>query len=338
LIADASSGIELAPYEEEHREGCMRLLRESFPSGYGESVWSWRFTPILGEDLIMLVALKGSRVVGFNSWTPWPYTFRGRLYRSFQLGESVVDPEFRGRGIYSKLQRLGCDISGDRGVDFFLAFPIKGTHGPLLRSGWSHVGDLRGYCKILRPFRGAAKVLSLIPRDTSRVETGAAAKRVAGEIRIPESSSARADRFARVNSPEFLRWRFAENAYHRYSVHRHTEEDGEAIFIYRARERKGLNECFLVDFHRSGEDPIFFSRALGALVAHARRGGFDLLTTAFTPGGRILTGAFRENLFFPVPGKSILFTVHPLGLGERERGWVLDLERWALRPADVDAM
>ena len=102
---------------------------------------------------IKIVALMDDKVLGFTSFSYWPYKKKGVLYNSFQVGNAMIHPDYRGKGIFPKLLKYVDDNFQNLGVDFLFAFPhITASYPSFMRSGYMNPFDLIWGIKMINPF------------------------------------------------------------------------------------------------------------------------------------------------------------------------------------------
>lgn len=108
--------------------------------------------PIQLGKSIRLVALEDKKVVGFQSFFFWPYIFKGKSYNSFQSGNSLTHPDYRGRGIFKKLLNYIFENRNLISADFFIGFPVEASFSSFIKNKWENIFNLVWYVKILNPF------------------------------------------------------------------------------------------------------------------------------------------------------------------------------------------
>ena len=104
------------------------------------------------EKSIRIVALDGTKVIGFQSLFYWPYQKDGVNYNSLQSGNSLVHPEYRGKGIFQTLLQFLDDYNKDLKIDFLVGFPVEASFKSFLKNKWSNPFDLVWQMKIINPF------------------------------------------------------------------------------------------------------------------------------------------------------------------------------------------
>ena len=209
-----------------------------------EQFFRWKhFENPVGESP-MWVAMAGDRVIGFRTFLRWQFarTDETRLL-AVRAVDTATDPDFQGRGIFSRLTMHGISELRDEGVGIIFNTPNSKSLPGYLKMGWEVVG---------RP------AVSIMPNGFWSLWQLAGARTSASrnpiEMRVGErpedvfSDTAAVDRlFTRVaghtglstvRSPEYLRWRygFAPLRY-RVVLHSSSPEDGLAVFHLRRRGR-----------------------------------------------------------------------------------------------------
>ncbi len=108
--------------------------------------------PIQKDKCIQLVALDDNLVVGFQSFFYWPYTYNNKSYKSLQSGNSIIHPNYRGRGIFQKLINYIFYQETSIDVDFLLGFPVEESFKSFTKNKWINIFDLKWYVKVINPF------------------------------------------------------------------------------------------------------------------------------------------------------------------------------------------
>lgn len=108
--------------------------------------------PFQKEKCIRLVALDGDKVVGFQSLFYWPYYKNGKVYNSFQSGNSLVHPDYRGKGIFQNLLRYLDDYNKKLNIDFLIGFPVEMSYKSFIKCKWDNPLNLVWYVSIVNPF------------------------------------------------------------------------------------------------------------------------------------------------------------------------------------------
>ena len=122
-------------YERSMQDQVTQLFSAEYgvsQSEFTDTFVSFYEHPFQGRNAIRVVALEGEQVVGFQSFFFWPYRFEGRSMRSFQSGNSLVHPDYRGRGIFQSLLNFIYDQARELDIDFLMGFPVEASHRSFL--------------------------------------------------------------------------------------------------------------------------------------------------------------------------------------------------------------
>ena len=167
----------------------------------------------------MWVAESEGRVVGFRTFLRWELVHPdGATLRAVRAVDTATDPDFQGRGIFTRLTLEAIDELTAEGVDLVFNTPNEKSRPGYLKMGWREVGP---------PARGATSRELAIPlRDRDRADVGRPSSRpdgggcrTAGRVGRPCGRRAPA-RFGTVSRAglatrrtcAFLSWRYGNPA------------------------------------------------------------------------------------------------------------------------------
>ena len=100
---------------------------------------------------LLVVALDGETVAGFQSFFYWPYTYQGKTFHSYQSGNSLVHPGYRGKGIFNKMLAFIEKENKTEDIDFLMGFPVEASLKNFLKDKWENILNLRWYVKVGNP-------------------------------------------------------------------------------------------------------------------------------------------------------------------------------------------
>lgn len=107
--------------------------------------------PFQKNKCIQIVAVDGEKVVGFQSFFYWPYSFEGKNFQSYQSGNSLVHPEYRGKRLFARmLDHIHQNSIGNE-IDFLMGFPVQASYNSFLKNGWTNLFDLKWSVKLINP-------------------------------------------------------------------------------------------------------------------------------------------------------------------------------------------
>jgi hypothetical protein len=101
---------------------------------------------------IKIVAVHNEKIVGFQSFFFWPYTQNGKTFNSFQSGNSLVHPEYRGKRLFARMLNYLADNPPETPIDFLMGFPVQESYNSFLKNGWENIFDLQWFVKVINPF------------------------------------------------------------------------------------------------------------------------------------------------------------------------------------------
>jgi GNAT superfamily N-acetyltransferase len=192
----------------------------------------------------MWVATVGGRVVGFRTFLRWQFarTDDSRLL-AVRAVDTATDPDYQGRGIFSRLTLHAIDELRDEGVGIIFNTPNTKSLPGYLKMGWHIVGRpavsvMPTGLHSLWQLAGARTAAS---RNPVEMRVGEAPEAVFGDVDAVARLFARVPShigLATMRTPEYLRWRygFAPLRY-RVMLHTSTPDDGLAVFHLRRRGR-----------------------------------------------------------------------------------------------------
>ena len=151
---EGKDGLRIGHYDDWMFDQVIDMIVEQYGrdrDGEAELFRNFYEAPFQRESGIRLVALDGDRVCGFQSYFYWPYMFSGQKLRSFQSGNSLVSPDYRGRRIFSRLLNFLDELEDRPQIDFLMGFPVQMSYGSFIRNGWDNPLDLNWYVRPIHP-------------------------------------------------------------------------------------------------------------------------------------------------------------------------------------------
>ncbi len=270
------------------------------------------------------VALDGERLVGYRTFVRWEFEQAGHPVAAVRAVDTATHPDYRGRGIFSRLTRHALESLRDEAVAFVFNTPNERSRPGYLKMGWQPVAKLGVVvrpCSLAAPWRW---VRSRVPAEKWSLAptVGVAAGEVVGdggsEALLASQPPAPGLRTSRHRA--FLEWRygFAPLAY-RALLLGDAPEEGFAIF--RLRRRGAAVEGAICEVLVPGADPRKRAQLLRRVAAQA---GADHLLELAQPR------AWRAG-FVPLPGQGPTLVYRGLTTEA-----VPPREQWHLELGDVE--
>jgi hypothetical protein len=227
----------------------------------------------------MWIAVAGSRVVGFRAFLRWELVGAdGRVRHAARAVDTATDPDFQGRGIFTRLTLEALDALPAEGVELVFNTPNARSLPGYLKMGWQEVGRLPA---AVRPTRWRfVKVVATARRPAGRgfvagalgvpVEEGLASRgvvdRLIAEVAAPLGLATR-------RSAGYLLWRYGNPELgYRLLLHGNPAEPG-GFLVFRLRRRGEAVEGVLSDLVVPRGEPGA-ARALVDRLARAREADY----------------------------------------------------------------
>ena len=256
------------------RDAILALRARCFPDDDPEKrdprFWDWEF-----RGGRMFIAEDRGRAVAHLGFVSQTYVVGGERVPSFLAVDAMTDPEYRGRGLFTRVTLHARDALATS-VAFSSGWRIRpGAAAGMRAGGWNEVEGAR---VLIRPFTKA------MGGDGSETADVVLMADVAREFF--------ADGFVE-RTPAWLSWRYFENPLWRYDV---TATDG-AWLVTRRTRLKGCDTLAIVDVAwRRGR-----SRDAKALLARALRRSHATLAATLVTTAHPAYGWFLRRGFMPGP-------------------------------------
>ena len=326
--------IETVRYTPEHRARLVALLERVGTTQLSDEEFAWWFERNPAGEGIVSLGIDGDEVVGVAAMSFFRTLLDGAEARLAIPVNVATDPRYRGRGVFSALERANEEAAAEAGSPLTVTFPNAASYPIFVsRLGWTSLPKLRLWA---RPLRAAAIVRYLLGRPGKRGglrAPDATARRSHGlEVRRLESFGPETDVLGRraaagygshfVRDADYLQWRYLDSPrdYRCFGAFRDGELEGVAVVGHTFKH--GVSAGFLADLVAAPDD----ARAVRALVSRAARevrGGADALVL-LPPPSRSHRRALLGSGFAPT-NKQLRFigkTLHDgARLDQRPEAW-----------------
>lgn len=266
---------------------------------------------------VRIVALEGEKVGGFQSFFFWPVTGPNGRLRVLQSGNSLVHPDFRGKGLFGKMLDYIEQPESGVAYDFLIGFPVEMSYGSFMRKKWLNPFDLQWYVLPLRPVRA----LLSAPEKGLQEAFGK---------RMPMNASVPANGYAIEQSEAFDAYRFA---FQNDTLYRYTYKSGQQWMTFELklqRRKKILTELVIGKMSSSDKDATWVREALRQLIKHVNRHtSISMLSVAVNPLATSLNEGVRGAGF-----RSIQRSIHFIAKGHGLES--MDWSQWWVFRGDID--
>lgn len=314
--------------------------------------WKYERNPYLTDPLIFL-ALQSDRVVGMRGayGTKWHVGAPGKSLGALCLGDGVVEPDHRRRGLLQAMNEALAEAARKKGLSFIVNTSSgRVTREAALKRGWRETEEVRPMARAGRSLRRRLGLGRRHPEGASLAELDRRTNRAGSRISMsavprPRAMAELVERAALRGSIRerrdvaFYEWRFGNPLGDYRFVYRESDAGPETIDGYLvvqshgARHDTGIN---LVDWEVAA--PATLSALLAALRPLL---GSERVTTWPGADDPELDRVFRRAGFEPVPPPPPPWVVPRLLIlpleGSADEAWspggvdMLKLESWHLR-------
>ena len=146
--------IKVCLYEDWMKDAVVKLFCEQYnvdQQSFDRYFDNFYEHPFQRGKCIRVVAVENGNVAGFQSFFFWPYNYGGSLLNSYQSGNSLVHPGYRGKGVFRKLLEFIYEQACQMDVELLMGFPVEASKNSFLRNGWKNILDMKWYVKLINP-------------------------------------------------------------------------------------------------------------------------------------------------------------------------------------------
>lgn len=275
-------------------------------------------SPFQKDHCVRIVAVEGEKVGGFQSFFYWPIKKDGVVYKTFQSGNSLVNPDFRGKGLFAKMLDFIHLPENQIEVDGLIGFPVEMSYGSFMRNKWKNPFNLQWHVKIAQPI---SSLFSNPERDLTK----------AFGKRSPVSVEPFMDFYFVTQSAEFdaYRFQFQQTPHWRYV---YEEGSRRCLFEFKMQVRKKLiKELVIGKIVANDNETAFWQRAYDAFYKEVKR-ATSVTIISFACNGKIdyLQKLMADNGFRKID-RTIYFIAKGKMANEIEN-W----DNWDIQRADID--
>lgn len=341
----------LSPLSEEIVASYARLFPEE--AAYkGSTALSWRFTegPQPGFFAVARDLENEGQIVGLIGLIATKLRVDGALRQGYQAIDTVVDPRYRGRGLFVGLGRAAHDNLPLHGGEILWGFPnANAAPGWFGRLRWSNFGEVPF---LIRPLRSGYFLRKLyrrlggidLPMIRSRRNRDAAHREIS---RFQPKDAGMLHSFQDrvscgvVRDVEYLNWRLQSRPKHRYRTTGCYDEGGALIgFVSIASaEKHGGRIVYIMEVLASPEGELATANLLRNELARSAAAGAEV-ALAWCPQDAPNRHLYGRAGFFALPERLRPIAIH---FGAKEllpsgREHPLRKEGWYLSYLDSDTV
>ena len=185
----------------------------------------------------------------------WCWQSAGASIQAVRAVDTVTHPDWRGKGIFSRLTTTLLEDVQARGISFVFNTPNASSMPGYLKMGWKIVTKLPIWVRPLKPFRMAFRVLGKRGSNTEANATNSASHQIPDEVDLMKClENFRGEGRIHTNrTKEYFCWRYVEVPGFQYHWKHRSNGDASAMIVFRNRMRKSLQELSISELLVSSE-------------------------------------------------------------------------------------
>jgi hypothetical protein len=270
------------------------------------------------KQCIRIVAVDGERVAGFQSFFYWPVVLSGKEVRSYQSGNSLVHPDYRGKGLFGKMLNYIHEPGSGFQAELLIGFPVEASYNSFMRNGWKNPFNLQWYIKPMNP------ILSFFSSPENQLRRAFGTRRT-------DHFSADSSLVYVAQRADFDEYRFGYETgeFYRFS---YEQEGKKAFFEMKAQRRKRIiRELVVGKFLTTHADEEFMRIAIQRLISEIKRkANFTLISFAINDASQSLKNVLMQLGLRPIERKIYFIAKGPIADS------VSDWSNWWMFRSDID--
>ncbi|WP_164974716.1 GNAT family N-acetyltransferase [Halegenticoccus tardaugens] len=234
---EADDAYEVRRYAPGDRNGVLALDQIVWgrPRGADWFVWKYVDNPYV-DHVPIFVAERDGEIVGARPFMAFRIRSGDRTALALQPSDTMVHPDHRRRGLFSRMTARAVDYYAERDAAFFFNFPNELSRAGYLKLGWRDAGLRTTFYRVQDPESLAPSRAGGAGRAVARLATPLARGYCLARDRRSDSSDGIAierhadvpadllaslyerrvpDRLHALREPRFYRWRFASPVWNR---------------------------------------------------------------------------------------------------------------------------
>lgn len=268
--------------------------------------WRWKHEANpFGPSPILLAEAEG-RIVGLRAFLRWTWRSGDREVPAVRAVDTATHPDWRGRGVFSRLTRQLLEQMTEEGVAFVFNTPNRASGAGYRKLGWQTVGRAPLLAHARHPAGAAARWLRS-SRATPALPGLSAFPRAADLLAAPRleelletlEPDAHDLRYRTPLGRRYLDWRYGAVPGIEYRALWSDRPGAPAAVVFRGRTRRGLREVVVTEIltppREDGEREA--TRLLRQVAQTAVTDHVVAVASASTPERR----ALRVAGFVPLP-------------------------------------
>ncbi len=292
--------------------------QRSVASNRSEKFWNWKYEDnVFGKAVVQVIEFN-SEIIAAGSMWPWYFKSDKKMIKAFQLCDSVVASEYRGKGLFYKLNDARVSYAKELGFDFIFNFPNSNSLPVHLKMGRIFLGKLQWYIKVLKPQKIFKYLANSEKSEKLKIPFEYQIKNYNKlyKKKIKDSKKIKVDRIK-----GYYEWRYGAHSSREYGIVEVENNENYAFAIFTLSKMGETIEMIIVD---SDGDKMLRSKLLKKIIKAARKLSVSLLFVVLND--MIIKKDLFLNAFIPKKNKNLVC----FPLNENIKKNLLDIKNWDL--------
>ncbi|RDV16137.1 GNAT family N-acetyltransferase [Pontibacter diazotrophicus] len=206
-----------------------------------ESFWRWKHIDNPFGVSPVLLAFDGDKLVGLRAFMRWQWQYQGRILPAFRAVDTGTHPDYRGKGIFSRLtKQLVAELKESEPSCFIYNTPNDQSKPGYLKMGWQVLG---------KPNIIGSVALRYSSKARQRFDTYHQYLQQLDLNNLPASYrvDVKQDRIHVNHSLAYYKWRYQSIPELPYGAYRYETKEGEVLLFFHLKFRKYFYELRISD-------------------------------------------------------------------------------------------
>lgn len=220
--------------------------------------WEWAYVNNVVGRTDMLLACANNRIIGNSSSVPLWYRSGGQRVLTSRVQDVMVDPSWRGKGIFLETLRRLTEHLEQTGNDFVVTFPNDNSLPSFTRKlNYQLVEDIATHHMTVGPLTFSNPAWPALHVETS-------GKFMGSDTTFIQQMLSKVH-FYNERSPEYMRWRYASASGKTYNTYR-LQIDGKLAALIVVKYYEPGNALDLVELFCLPDKEVVF-QVLGSILS-----------------------------------------------------------------------
>lgn len=275
--------------------------------------WRWKHEDNPFGASPCLVAESNGHLVGVRVFLRWNWYSGNHCIRTVRAVDTATLPEWRGRGVFSRLTMRLVEQVQKEGVSFIYNTPNGKSMPGYLKMGWAPVSRIPLWIRPMRVSRLLGRAIGKGTAEPPGVDHFGTVEHILSDRRLPAflaDVTPNDARYHTARTPGYLRWRYGTIPGTSYCARLNIQNDAGALLIARGRVRGRFREVTISELLVT---PSIRGVQIGRELLSDLAGTIDAdYVAGCAASGTAERSAMARAGFLPAPGLGPRFTVRRL--------------------------